>query len=124
MYSTVLVLITVLIDTNNYRVLTTLGSNNMKARKVLLATSLLSLLFIVPAQAQTCKVTDPTGSKLNVRSSAGSTDGKVIGKLANGRIVYIAEYDYDRNGKPWVLVFDAKTDRYIGWIFREFVSCY
>lgn len=96
----------------------------MKIFKTLLATSCLSLLFIIPAQAQTCKVTDPTGSKLNVRSSAGSSHGKVIGKLNNGKVVYIAEYDYDKNGKPWVLVFDAKTDQYIGWVFREFVSCY
>ena len=96
----------------------------MTTFKILFCASCLSLLFILPAQAQTCKVTDPTGSKLNVRSSAGSSDGKVIGKLANGKVVYIAEYAYDKNGKPWVLVFDAKTDRYIGWIFREFVSCY
>lgn len=96
----------------------------MKTFKTLLSASFLSLLFIIPAQAQTCKVTDPTGTPLNVRSSAGSSDGKVIGKLANGKVVYIAEYDYDKNGKPWVLVFDTRTDRYIGWIFREFVSCY
>lgn len=96
----------------------------MNVLKVLLSVSFLSLLVVVPAQAQTCKVTDPTGSKLNVRSSAGSSGGKVIGKLENGRVVYITEYDYDKNGKPWVLVFDARTNRYIGWVFREFVSCY
>lgn len=93
----------------------------MKIIKTVLATSFLSLLFIVPAQAQTCKVTDPTATQLNVRSSAG---GKIVGKLPNGKVVYITEYDYDNNGKPWVLVFDAKTDKYIGWVFREFVSCY
>lgn len=96
----------------------------MKTLNTLLSASFLSLLFIVPAQAQTCKVTDPTGTPLNVRSSAGSSDGKVIEKLTNGRVVYIAAYDYDKNGNPWVLVFDARTDKYIGWVFREFVSCY
>ena len=93
----------------------------MKTFKTLLAASFLSVLFIVPAQAQTCKVTDPTSTQLNVRSSAA---GKIIGKLANGKVVYIAEWDYDAKGQPWVLVFDAKTDKYIGWVFREFVSCY
>ncbi len=81
----------------------------------------LFLATLVSAQAQVCKVTDPTTTKLNVRDSPS---GKIIGKLANGRVVYIADTDYDYKGKPWVLVFDAKTDRYLGWVFREFVSCY
>ncbi|WP_201537340.1 SH3 domain-containing protein [Psychrobacter immobilis] len=93
----------------------------MTFTKTLLALSFLSLLFIMPVQAQTCKVTDPTGSQLNVRSSAA---GKVTGKLSNGKVVYITDLDYDDKGKPWVLIFDAKNDNYIGWVFREFVSCY
>ncbi|MDO5770301.1 MAG: SH3 domain-containing protein [Psychrobacter sp.] len=93
----------------------------MKTYKLLLSATLLSLLFTAPAYAQTCKVTDPTGTPLNVRSSAA---GKVIGKLANGRVVYITDYEYDQKGRSWVLIFDAKTDNYIGWVFREFVSCY
>ena len=76
---------------------------------------------LVSAEAQVCKVTDPTTSKLNVRDSPS---GKIIGKLANGRLVYIDDVDYDAKGRAWALVFDAKTDRYLGWVFREFISCY
>lgn len=93
----------------------------MKKYKILLPTVLLSLLFATPAYAQTCKVTDPTGTPLNVRAAVA---GKIIGKLANGKVVYITESRYDDKGRPWVLIFDAKTDNYIGWVFREFVSCY
>ena len=36
-----------------------------------------------------CKVTDPTGTPLNVRDGP---NGKVIGTLANGALVAIVEY--------------------------------
>lgn len=67
------------------------------------------------------KVTDPTGTPLNARATP---NGKVIGQVKNGTTVYVSEYDYDDKGRPWVLVFHARTDRYIGWVFREFISCY
>jgi len=28
------------------------------------------------------------------------------------------------NGKPWVRVKDFTTKKPIGWVFREFVSCF
>ncbi len=43
---------------------------------------------------------------------------------ANGTLVSITEYKDDANGKPWVDVADYKTKKVIGWVFREFVSCY
>lgn len=93
----------------------------MKLLNTLLTTSIFSILLTSTAYAQTCKVTDPTGTPLNVRDGVS---GKVIGKLTNGRVVYVAEYGYDYKNRPWVLVFDAKTDDYIGWVYREFISCY
>lgn len=83
----------------------------------------LSLALVIPAaaSAQTCKVTDPTGSLLNARDTP---NGKAIGQIKNGTLVYVSEYDYDNKGRPWALVFNAKTDRYIGWVYREFISCY
>lgn len=89
-------------------------------KSLIIAAALLAAT-LVSAQAQVCKVTDPTTTKLNVRDNPS---GKIIGKLANGRVIYIADTDYDDKGRAWVLVFDAKTDRYLGWVFREFVSCY
>ena len=51
-------------------------------------------------------------------------NGKVVGTLANGVLVSVTEYKDDANGKPWVDVADYKTKKVIGWVFREFVSCY
>ena len=76
------------------------------------------------AQAQEgerCKVTDPTGTPLNVRVKP---NGTIIGTLANGTFVSILEYAPDANGKPWVKVAHAETRKPIGWVFREFVSCF
>lgn len=91
---------------------------NMKKLAFALFTT---VVLSVSAHAQTCKVTDPTGTPLNVRATP---NGKIIGKLKNNTTVYISEYDYDEKERTWALVFDAKTDKYIGWVFREFISCY
>lgn len=66
-------------------------------------------------------MTDPTGTPLNVRKSP---NGKIIGTLANGTFVIIVESKNAANGKPWVKVQHAETKKPIGWVFREFVSCF
>lgn len=70
-----------------------------------------------------CKVTDPTGTPLNVRDRP---NGKVINALKNGRDVYIEETAYDRQGRPWARVSGDRNGKYRlwGWVFREFISCY
>ncbi|MFB2539719.1 MULTISPECIES: SH3 domain-containing protein [unclassified Acinetobacter] len=83
---------------------------------VVLASSLSSVAF-----AQTCKVTDPSSTPLNVRTAPM---GKIIGKVANGTVVYTTEYAEDDKGRPWTLIFNAKNDKKIGWVYREFISCY
>lgn len=80
-----------------------------------------ALTLSTTALAQTCKVTDPTGTPLKVRTAPY---GKVIGKLQNGKTVYISDIRYDRNGKPWTMAFDARSDRYLGWVYRDYLSCY
>lgn len=77
--------------------------------------------FGLSAHAQTCKVTDPTGTPLNARATP---NGKIISKVKNNTVVYVSEYAYDDKGRPWALVFNAKNNKYIGWVFREFISCY
>ena len=67
-----------------------------------------------------CKVTDPTGTPLNVRESP---NGKIVGTLADGALVAIVESKDAANGKPWVKIVGAKTKQPISWVFREFVSC-
>lgn len=65
-----------------------------------------------------CKVTDPTGTPLNVRDQ----EKNIIGTLRNGVIVHILEEGFDDRGKPWVLITAQKGRS--GWVYREFISCY
>ena len=77
--------------------------------------------FAATAQAaDRCRVTDPTGTPLNVRDAP---QGRILGKVGNGRLVQMIETDSDRNGKTWARV-GTMDGRPMGWVFREFVSCY
>ncbi len=75
------------------------------------------------AKADQCKVTDPTGTPLNVRASP---NGRITGKVRNGTIVYIKQYSSDRNGKSWARIGTYRGRKYVilGWVYREFISCY
>jgi hypothetical protein len=78
------------------------------------------LLGAAPALAgDRCKVTDPTGTPLNVRD----INMKIIGTIRNGRIVQFLRDGSDPNGKPWAYI-GAPDGRPIGWVYREFISCY
>jgi uncharacterized protein YgiM (DUF1202 family) len=71
-----------------------------------------------PQQKQTCTVTDPTGTPLNVRKSP---NGRVVGAVENGSSVRIIGSSKDGKGRPWAKI---KGDSgATGWILREFVSC-
>jgi Bacterial SH3 domain len=79
---------------------------------------------IAPVQAEeVCKVTDPTGTPLNVRSSP---NGEIVNALKNGREVYIHEVATDNQGRAWVKIGGYYDGRYRtwGWVIREFLSCY
>ncbi|WLT38798.1 SH3 domain-containing protein [Synechocystis sp. B12] len=93
--------------------------------KSLFLTSILCfVLTATPSQAkEICKVTDPTGTPLNVRESP---NGKVINALRNNREVEILEIDFDQQGRPWAKVASYYQGRYRvwGWVIREFISCY
>jgi hypothetical protein len=103
-------------------------------KKLTLLTILSLLISIYPgsllAQAQadiqagkTCRVTDPTGTPLNARLRP---NGKIINRLKNGRSVYIQSFASDNEGKPWVLVAVKSQGNYkmLGYVLREFISCY
>ncbi|HXE24865.1 MAG TPA: SH3 domain-containing protein [Roseiarcus sp.] len=84
-----------------------------------LASAILLTISLAPASAsQRCMVTDPTGTRLNVRRF----DGRVIGALHNGEIVRVLRTGADRHGKPWAYV--AYETNGEGWVYREFISCY
>jgi hypothetical protein len=70
------------------------------------------------AISESCVVTDPTGTPLNVRTAP---NGQITRTLANGfriKILQIASL----NGNSWVYVSDI-TGQKIGWVFRPYVTC-
>ena len=85
-----------------------------------IAFALIALLASAPASAlERCRVTDPTGTPLNVRDA----EMYITGTLDNGRIVMIRRNGHDRHGKPWALV-ESPEGEAIGWVYREFISCF
>jgi hypothetical protein len=91
-------------------------------RLVMAALALLvSANLAMAAEGERCKVTDPTGTALNVRESP---NGKIIATLPNGTLVTVVESKNAANGKPWAKVRHYETKKPIGWVFREFVSCF
>jgi uncharacterized protein YgiM (DUF1202 family) len=74
-------------------------------------------------KADQCEVTDPTGTPLNVRASP---NGRITGKVGNGTTVYIEKNSTDDNGKAWVKIGTYRKNKYVilGWVYREFISCY
>ncbi|MFG1296224.1 MULTISPECIES: SH3 domain-containing protein [Xanthobacter] len=86
----------------------------------LLAASLLAAASPASAQSR-CRVTDPTGTPLNVRTAP---QGQVVGTIPNGTLVTILDHASDSRGRPWVYVAVHKSGRPLGWVYREFVSCF
>ena len=86
------------------------------------ALGLAATLAVSPAFAQqTCKVMDPTGTRLNVRAEP---NGRVISTLPNGRLVKIVDLALDGKERPWALIVTLDGPRrQAGWVFREFIAC-
>jgi hypothetical protein len=84
---------------------------------VALATVLTSAPPAFPVER--CRVTDPTGTPLNVRD----VNMNIIGTIANGWIVIVRRYGEDVRGKPWAFIETPNGDP-IGWVYREFISCF
>ncbi len=79
------------------------------------------VFFAAPAGAAICKVTDPTGTPLNVRDGP---NGVILGTIGNGRDVEVLEHRDDPRGRSWALIRQPGASVAIGWVFREFISCY
>jgi uncharacterized protein YraI len=91
-------------------------------RKLLLATLAIGLALSSQAMAQPrCRVTDPTGTPLNLRSGP---NGKIVGTLPNGVLVSTGEDSVDARGNDWVSIARYDNRQPLGWVFREFVSCF
>jgi uncharacterized protein YgiM (DUF1202 family) len=70
------------------------------------------------AETETCIVTDPTSTALNVRKSP---NGKVIGSIQNDKNVKILGISIDKKGRAWAKVRGNAGST--GWILRDFVTC-
>ena len=91
-------------------------------RKLMVLAALISCAYATSAAAQSrCKVMDPTGTPLNVRSTPS---GNIVGALTNGVLVSIVDNSVDANGKSWAYVARFSDGVPIGWVFREFIACY
>lgn len=97
----------------------------MTIRPCVTGIALLALLGMVPttsAQAQSrCRVMDPTGTPLNVRTAPM---GRVVATIENGYLVSIIDQTRDRQGKPWVYVARRTDGEPLGWVYREFIACF
>ena len=84
----------------------------MLCRAMLSGLVVAGLALAAPVAApERCRVTDPTGTPLNVRRF----DGKVLGSRHNGEIVKILRTSADRNGKQWAYV--AYETNGEGWVY-------
>ena len=80
----------------------------------------LAVVASAPALAyERCRVTDPTGTPLNVRD----LNMNITGTLQNGTLVFIQRDGRDARGKPWSYIVAPNGDP-IGWVYREFISCF
>ena len=62
-------------------------------------------------------------SDLNVRLAP---KGKIISTIRNQTVVYPQSISFDETDKPWMLISIKQQgkDKILGWVVREFVSCY
>lgn len=97
----------------------------MNARAAGVATAAIFLAAVVmttTAEAKNrCRVMDPTGTPLNVRTTPY---GRVLDALPNGMLVSVLDETRDRQGKLWVYVASYENDIPLGWVFREYISCF
>jgi hypothetical protein len=66
-----------------------------------------------------CRVADPTGTPLNVRTAPNQ---KIVSTLRNGVFVTILDRTTS-GGTLWVYVGRAKDHAPLGWVFRDYLDC-
>lgn len=90
--------------------------------KALATGALIGCALATGASAQSrCRVMDPTGTPLNIRTAP---NGAIVGALPNGALVSARDSAPDQNGKPWVFISRFEDGAPLGWVFREFIACF
>lgn len=94
----------------------------MTASRLGLLAATLACGLAAPALAQNrCAVTDPTGTPLNIRETP---NGDIIGHVSNGAGIRVINTGSDERGRAWALISPRGRSHVVGWVYREFVSCY
>lgn len=70
-----------------------------------------------------CRVSDQTGTPLNVRAAPGGK--KIVGKLKNGTVVYVENYSGDAKDQSWAEVRLKRSSKTkpLGWVLQDFLVC-
>lgn len=69
---------------------------------------------------QRCVVSDPTGTPLNIRATP---NGRVVGKLKNGAVVFVSTYSGDAQDRSWSQVKLTRKGAAKGWVLSEYLEC-
>ena len=73
----------------------------------------------VDDDAGICRVADPTGTPLNIRTTP---NGTIVSTFRNGDPVTILDSQRDRKGSMWVYVATPEF-KPIGWVYRRYLDC-
>ena len=68
----------------------------------------------------TCRVMDPTGTPLNVRSTP---NGAIVDTLSNGTPIQLLATQQDARGRDWSQIGRVGQGQALGWVFRDYVDC-
>lgn len=72
-------------------------------------------------QSAHCRVTDPTGTTLNLRAAPAGT---ILGPAApNGAIVAIVDSAYDAKQRQWARI-ARPNGTTLGWVFQNYLVCF
>ena len=67
-----------------------------------------------------CRVKDPTGTPLNVRTVP---NGDLVDRLTNGTPLQVLDILHDTQGRNWALIERPGGGQAIGWAFRDYIDC-
>lgn len=67
-----------------------------------------------------CRVSDLTGTPLNIRTSP---NGKILKTIQNGIHVTIVDTVKDPQGRDWSYLKSDESDMNLGWVFKQYLTC-
>ncbi|MDR3413470.1 MAG: hypothetical protein P4L87_21365 [Formivibrio sp.] len=73
------------------------------------------------SNSPSCRVADPTGTPLNVRTQPNG--GDVVDTLSNGTQVRLGRSQTDTRGHGWSEIERVGSNRTLGWVFRDYIDC-